>query len=92
MKGGEAMKTGLIVYVVGTEPVDWDADSELRAILQSSRADLVEIITVKSGHFDILDAWWSLLTRGMKQIVCIIGEFAPNGRLTLKGRKLCLCG
>jgi hypothetical protein len=86
------MKTGLIVYVVGTEPVDWDEDYALRAIRQSSRADLVEIITVTSGHFDVLDAWWSLLTRGMKQIVCIIGEFMPNGDLTLKERKLCLCG
>ena len=47
------MKTGLIVYVVGTEPVDWNADAELKAIRQSSRADLVEIITVKSGHFDV---------------------------------------
>ena len=86
------MKTGLIVYVVGTEPVDWDANSEMRAIKLSSRADLIEIITVKSGHFDVLDAWWSLLTRGMKRIVCIIGEFTPSGNLTLKGRKLCLCG
>ena len=86
------MKTGLIVYVVGTEPVDWDANSEMRAIKLSSRADLIEIITVKSGHFDILDAWCSLLTRGMKRIVCIIGEFTPSGNLTLKGRKLCLCG
>ena len=86
------MKTGLIVYVVGTEPADWDADSQLKAIKQSSRADLVEIITVKSGHFDVLDAWRSLLTRGMKRIVCIIGEFTPNGNLTLKERKLCLCG
>ena len=86
------MKTGLIVYVVGSEPVDWDADLQLRAIRQSSRADLVEIITAKSGHFDILDAWWSLLARGMKQIVCIIGEFTPNGDLTLNERRLCLCG
>ena len=86
------MKTGLIVYVVGTEPVDWNADAELKAIRQSSRADLVEIITVRSGHFDVLDAWWSLLTRGMKRIVCIIGEFTPNGHLKLKKRELCLCG
>lgn len=86
------MKTGLIVYVVGTEPVDWDADYALRSIKQSSRADMVEIITVTSGHFDVLDAWWSLLTRGMKRIVCTIGEFMPNGDLTLKERKLCLCG
>jgi len=86
------MKTGLIVYVVGTEPVDWDADYALRAIKQSSRADLVEIITVTSGHFDVLDAWWSLLTRVMRRIVFTIGEFMPNGDLTLKERKLCLCG
>jgi hypothetical protein len=86
------MKTGLIVYVVGTEPADWDADSELRIIKQNSKVDLVEIITVESGHFDVSDAWWSLLTRGMKRIVCRIGEFAPNGSLALKGRQLCLCG
>lgn len=86
------MKTGLIVYVVGTEPVNWDADSNSRAIQQICQADLVEIITVKSGHFDVLDAWWSLLTRGMKRIVCIIGEFTPTGELTLKERSLCLCG
>jgi hypothetical protein len=86
------MKTGLIVYVVGTEPAVWDADSQQKAIKQSSQADLVEIITVRSGHFDVLDAWWSLLTRGMKRIVCIIGEFSPNGNLELKERRLCLCG
>lgn len=86
------MKTGLIVYVVGTEPVDWDANSESKAIKQRSQADLVEIITGKSGHFDVLDAWWSLLTKGMKRIVCVIGEFTPNGNLTLKERKLHLCG
>jgi hypothetical protein len=86
------MKTGLIVYVVGTEPVDWDATSELTAIKQHRQVDMVEIITVRSGHFDVLDAWWSLLTRGMKRIVCIIGEFTPNGNLTLKERQLFLCG
>jgi len=86
------MKTGLIVYVVGREPVEWDGNSQLKTIKQTSRADLVEIITETSGHFDILDAWLFLLTRGMKRIVCIIGEFTPNGNLNLKERKLCLCG
>jgi hypothetical protein len=85
------MKTGLIVYVVGTEPADWDAASEMKTIRQISRVDSVEIITAQWGHFDVLDAWWSLLTRGMKQVICMIGEFTPNGHLTLQGRKLCLC-
>ncbi len=85
------MKTGLIVYVVGTEPADWDAASEMKIIRQINGADLVEIITAQMGHFDVLDAWLSLLTRGMKQVICMIGEFTPNGHLTLKDRKLCLC-
>jgi hypothetical protein len=85
------MKTGLIVYVVGTEPADWDAAYEMKSIRQICQADRVEIITAQWGHFDVLDAWWSLLTRGMKQVICMIGEFAPNGRLTLQERKLCLC-
>jgi hypothetical protein len=85
------MKTGLIVYVVGKEPADWDAASETKTIRQFSQADLVEIITTQSGHFDVLDAWWYLLARGMKQVICMIGEFSPNGHLALQDRKLCLC-
>jgi hypothetical protein len=86
------MKTGLIVYVVGIEPADWDAASEMKTIRQICKADRVEIIAAQWGHFDVLDAWWSLLTRGMNQVICMIGEFDPNGRLTLQDRKLCLCG
>jgi hypothetical protein len=86
------VKTGLIVYVVGKEPAHWNVDAESTSIKQNIKADLVEIITVKTGHFDISDAWWSLLTRGMKRIVCRIGEFTPKGNLTLTGNELHLCG
>ena len=85
------MKTGLIVYVVGTEPAVWDAASEMKTIRHISQADRVEIITAQWGHFDVLDAWWSLLTGGMKRVICTIGEFTPSGHLTLLDRKLCLC-
>ena len=86
------VKTGLIVYVVGKEPADWNVDSESATIKQNIKADLVEIITVNTGHFDVSDAWWSLLTRGMKRIVCRIGEFTPKGNLTLTENELHLCG
>ena len=86
------MKSGLIIYVVGKEPVNWDAEYELIVIKQKTKADLIEIITAKTGHFDILDAQWSLLTKGMQRINCMIGEFSPTGSLTLTGRKLRLCG
>lgn len=86
------MRTGLIVYVVGTEPDNWDAASETMALKQKKKADMVEIITDRTGHYDVLDAWRTLLCRGMKRISCIIGEFSPGGNLTLKNRELHLCG
>ena len=86
------MKSGLIIYVVGKEPPNWDAEFELMTIKKNTKVDLVEIITAKTGHFDVLDAWWSLLTRGMKRITCMIGEFSQTGSLTLKSRELHLCG
>jgi len=86
------MKSGLIIYVVGDEPPNWNTARESMAIKENTKADLVEIITVNTGHFDVLDAWWSLLTKGMKRISCTIGEFSPSGDLTLTSRELHLCG
>lgn len=86
------MKSGLIIYVVGKEPSNWDADVGEKTIKQNVRADLVEIITAQTGHFDVLDAWCSLMIRGMNQITCMIAEFTPNGMLALTGRELRLCG
>ena len=86
------MKSGLIIYVVGTEPPNWDVEFELKTVKKNTKVDLVEIITGNTGHFDVLDAWWSLLTKGMKRITCVIGEFSPTGILTLTGRELHLCG
>ena len=86
------MKSGLIIYVVGKEPSSWDADFEKQTIKQNIPADLIEIITTHTGHFDVLDAWCSLVVRGMKRVTCMIGEFTPNGTLALSGRELRLCG
>ena len=86
------MKSGLIIYVVGDEPPNWNTARESMAIKENTKADLVEIITVNTGHFDVLDAWWSLLTKGMKRVSCKVGEFSPAGNLTLTSRELHLCG
>ncbi|MBW2620412.1 MAG: hypothetical protein JRC56_03645, partial [Deltaproteobacteria bacterium] len=48
--------------------------------------------TTKTGHFDVIDAWCSLMIRGMKRITCMIGEFTPNGNLAITDRELRLCG
>jgi hypothetical protein len=92
MKGGERMKSGLIIYVVGNEPPNWDVAYESTIVKKNTQADRVEIITTNCGHFDVLDAWWSLLTKGMKRVTCIVGAFSPAGELTLSNRELHLCG
>ena len=86
------MRSGLIIYMVGKEPSNWDADVGEKTIKQNVRADLVEIITAQTGHFDVLDAWCSLMVRGMNQITCMIAEFTPNGMLALTGREIRLYG
>jgi len=54
-------------------------------------ADRVELVSPGSGHFDIMDAWWSLTSKGMKRIVCIIAEIVNGSDLRLTGREIQLC-
>ena len=56
------------------------------------KADRLEIITRTSGQFDIHDAWWHLVAKGMKRVLCLIAEVDDDGKLRLTGRQLRLCG
>ena len=52
------MKSGVIIYVAGNAPEGWSECDETRIRNRESQADfLVEIITTKTGHSDVLDAW-----------------------------------
>ena len=84
------MKTGTIIYVVGEEMVGFDM---LKAIKDLQiKADRVEIISSRSGHFDVMDAWWSLTAKGMQRIVCVLAEIVNDTGLKLTGREMQLCG
>ena len=84
------MKTGAIIYVVGKEN---DKEFDLNKAVKNLKieADKVEIVSSKSGHFDIMDAWWSLTAKGMKHIVCIVAEIINGSNIKLTGRKIQLC-
>ncbi len=56
------------------------------------KADRIETIFSGSSHFDVMDAWWSLTAKGMKQIVSMIAEFVNGSGLRLTGRELRFCG
>jgi hypothetical protein len=86
------MKTGIIIYVSGEVPLNWCEKDEINTRKSDCRADAVEIITSVSGHYDVLDAWWFLTSRGMKLVVCKLAEFSNSGKLIFTGRELRLCG
>jgi len=86
------MRTGVILYVVGENPMEENTDigSEIKKLEPGT--DRVEIVAKNAGHFEIADAWWALTFKGMQRIVCIIGEVNNAGTLQLKNRMLRLCG
>ena len=86
------MKTGIIIYVAGNAPEGWTEKDEVAIRGSESNADLVEVITTETGHFDVLDAWRHLLTKGMSQVVCKMAFFSESGEIEYTGKKLILCG
>ena len=86
------MKSGVIIYVAGNAPQDWTENDEAGVRNLESQADLIEIITTQTGHFDILDAWWDLLSKGMSLVTCKMAVFSESGEIVFTGKKLKLCG
>ncbi len=86
------MKTGIIVYATGAEPETWDPSGIVARIQKGECVNAVEVITASSGHFDIYDAWWALVAKGMARVVCRLARFNELGELELSVRELRLCG
>ncbi|MBU0995795.1 MAG: hypothetical protein KJ737_25145 [Proteobacteria bacterium] len=85
------MKTGLILYVVGDEPEMFDVKAEVLKSKLALNADRVEIVARREGHYDIHDAWMSLIVKGMTQIRCLTAQFEGSKSLKPTGRELRLC-
>jgi len=86
------MKRGVIIYTAGEAPASWTEDKEKLVKASVVGAEAVEIITTRTGHFDVLDAWWSLNSKGMDYIECKLAMFTEDGELNDTGRILRLCG
>jgi len=86
------MKRGVIIYTAGEAPASWTEDKEKLVKSSVIEAEAVEIITTRTGHFDVLDAWWSLNSKGMDYIECKLAMFTEDGELNDMGRTLRLSG
>ena len=91
-KGVVKMKKGAIVYIAGGERMGDDFDLEQAVKRLNIKADRVEVVSPEAGHFDVMDAWWMLMAKGMKLVVCMLAEVESHSKLKLTGRKLRLCG
>jgi hypothetical protein len=86
------MKIGAIVYIAGSERIEDDFDLEKAVKRLNLKTDRVEIVSSKAGHFCVMDAWWMLMAKGMRIIVCLVAEVTNGSELKLTGRELRLCG
>ena len=86
------MKTGAIVYITGVENLGAEFNLEHAVKRLDLDADRVEVVSKDIGHFDVMDAWWMLIVKGVKSVVCLMAEVIGNSELRLTGRQLRLCG
>ena len=86
------MKTGVILYVVGENPMGETTDIETEIKKLEPKTARVAVVAKNDGYFDISEAWWALTVKGMQRIICMVGEINAAGVLQMKNRTLRLCG
>ncbi len=87
------MKTGIILYFAGNQTIDADADLVGKAAKTLlPEADRIEIVSGDQGHWDIADAWWTLVSRGMHRVLVKLANYSEEDGLRLAGREMRLAG
>ncbi len=86
------MKCGTIIYVVGDAELQSASDPEKDVRALKLPVDRIEVIARRAGHFEIADAWWALIAKGMQHIDCRMARYTAPGRLELTGQQMRLCG
>ena len=86
------MKNGLIVYVVGSEPLPEDFDLAKASQALGWTADRVELVSQQQGFFSVEDAWHFLLTQGCGRIHLAVAQAEDQTHLHPLGPTVRLYG
>jgi hypothetical protein len=87
------MKQGLIVYLVGSEPLPEPFDPQNASRALGHPADRVELVSKDAGFFTVEDAWHFLATRGgCGRIDLMVAEPRERGGLQPLSPAVRLCG
>jgi len=86
------MKRGVIVYIAGDVPNEWNEDLNEMINCLGVQADIVEVVASTFGSYDIHYAWWKLVSKGVQSISCKLAMFDSEEKLRFTGKELRLCG
>jgi len=86
------LKTGAILYLTGNSSLGGDIEARKIAEELGINADRVEVVSGSVGYEDVVDAWWMLLTRGMKRVICFMVSTMDGQHFKLVSQPLRLCG
>ncbi len=88
-----AVRQGLIVYLVGEEPLPDSLDLAEAGRALGCPADRVELVSREAGFFAVEDAWHFLATQGgCSRINLVVAEAQEEGRLRPLSPAVRLCG
>ena len=87
------MKQGLIVYLVGSEPLPESFDLVDASRNLGHSADQIELVAKDAGFFTVEDAWHFLATQGgCGRFNLMVAEPQEQGRLRPLSPAVRLCG
>ncbi|MFP4349896.1 MAG: hypothetical protein ACOC3W_12150 [Thermodesulfobacteriota bacterium] len=86
------MKTGIIVYVIGSQTRDQAFDEQAATRGLGVSADRVSYVFSGEGEESLVQAWMEMTVRGMARILCMAGELVQPSLVRLTGRELRLSG
>jgi len=92
MKGGKEMKTGLIVYLTGSDSLPETFDAMEAVARLTLPCDYSVPAAATEGYYGVQEAWHLLLTRGMQHIAVVKGKLDDAGDIKLFGEPLRLYG
>lgn len=87
------MKTGIILYILGNQSINDSDDAVTKEAKQLiPDADRIELVSKDCGHWDVSDAWRTLIAKGMHKIIVKLAEHSKSEGLQLIGNEMRLSG
>ncbi|GBC62550.1 hypothetical protein DENIS_3522 [Desulfonema ishimotonii] len=86
------MKTGIIVYVVGSQFSDDTFDEKKAVRSLDVKADRVSFVFSGEKEDDLAYSWCDMTQKGMSRILCMTGVLTAPSMVRLVGHEMQLTG